>query len=137
MPAAYSLRVGNSGMMYVRTAGSPASVVSSIRRAIDQEDGSLFALHVRTLEQVTTESLAQERLLAGLSGILAAATALLAAIGLYGVIAYSVLQRSREIGIRLALGAMRGNVLWLVLREVLMLVSTGVALGVPSALGTC
>jgi ABC-type antimicrobial peptide transport system permease subunit len=88
---------------------------------------------MKTLENQQAESLVTERLVATLStgfGILAT---LLATIGLYGVMAYMVAQRTREIGIRMALGAASFNVLWLVMREVLQLVAIGVAIGLPAA----
>jgi ABC-type antimicrobial peptide transport system permease subunit len=86
------------------------------------------------LEGQVDELLSNERLVARLSSILGLLAALLAAMGLYSVIAYSVARRTREIGLRMALGAGRAHIQWLVLREVLMLIGAGVALGVPAAL---
>lgn len=74
----------------------------------------------------------QERLLAGLTGILAGMAALLAAIGLYGVVAWSAARRTREIGIRIALGAERGSLIWMVVRDVLAPVAAGLVVGVPA-----
>src|ERR1022692_4688103 len=84
---------------------------------------------MRTLEQQLDKSLMSERLLASLSGVFGLLATLLAAIGLYGVMAYMVVRRTREIGIRMALGANRGSVVWLVMREVLALSTVGVLIG--------
>jgi ABC-type antimicrobial peptide transport system permease subunit len=90
---------------------------------------------MRTLEQQLDKSLMSERLLATLSTIFGCLATLLAAVGLYGVMAYMVARRTREIGIRMALGASGGSVVWLVMREVLLLAVIGVAIGLPSAWG--
>jgi ABC-type antimicrobial peptide transport system permease subunit len=74
-----------------------------------------------------------ERLVAGLSALFGALATLLAVVGLYGVMAYTVAQRTREIGIRVALGAQRGNVVWLVMKEVVLMVGIGFAIGLPAA----
>jgi ABC-type antimicrobial peptide transport system permease subunit len=78
-------------------------------------------------------SLANERLMATLSGIFSGLATLLAMIGLYGVMAYTVSRRTREIGIRMALGAVSGNIAWLVMREVLLLVAIGMTIALPIA----
>jgi len=88
---------------------------------------------MKTLERQLDESLVTERLVATLSSVFGALATLLAIIGLYGVMAYMVTRRSREIGIRMALGALAGNVVWLVMREVLLLVGIGIAVGLPAA----
>jgi predicted permease len=122
------------GMMaYVRTARLPEQAFLSIRQVVNALDANLPVSDMKTLENQQAESLVTERLVATLStgfGILAT---LLATIGLYGVMAYMVAQRTREIGIRMALGAASFNVLWLVMREVLQLVAIGVAIGLPAA----
>ncbi|HXA67523.1 MAG TPA: ABC transporter permease [Bryobacteraceae bacterium] len=122
------------GMMaYVRTARLPEQAFLSIRQVVNALDANLPVSDMKTLENQQAESLVTERLVATLStgfGILAT---LLATIGLYGVMAYMVAQRTREIGIRMALGAASFNVLWLVMKEVLHLVAIGVAIGLPAA----
>jgi putative ABC transport system permease protein len=122
------------GMMaYVRTARLPEQAFLSIRQVVNGLDSNLPVSDMKTLEKQQAESLITERLVATLStgfGILAT---LLATIGLYGVMAYTVAQRTREIGIRMALGAASHNVLWMVMKEVLQLVAIGVALGLPAA----
>jgi len=118
----------------VRTVGDPAKVTAAIRREVQAVDANVPVYNVRTLEAQLDESLSQERLVATLSSWFGAFALLLAAIGLYGVLAYSVTRRTNEIGLRMALGAERGGVIWMVLREALLLVSIGVAIGVPLAL---
>jgi predicted permease len=118
---------------YVRTARLPEQAFLSIRQVVNGLDSNLPVSDMKTLEKQQAESLITERLVASLStgfGILAT---LLATIGLYGVMAYMVAQRTREIGIRMALGAASYNVLWLVMKEVLQLVAIGVAIGLPAA----
>jgi len=118
----------------LRTVGDPAKVSAAIRREVKAVDANVPVYNVRTLEAQLDESLSQERLVATLSSWFGAFALLLAAIGLYGVLAYSVTRRTNEIGLRMALGAARGGVIWMVLREALLLVSIGVAIGVALAL---
>jgi len=87
------------------------------------------------MEAQLDQSLLNDRLVATLSAAFGALATLLAVIGLYGVMAFTVSRRTREIGVRMALGAVQGDVVWLVMREVLMLVGTGVVLGVAGAWG--
>ena len=87
------------------------------------------------MEQTVDEALFNERMLALLSGSFGLLATVLAAIGLYGVMSYTVSRRTREIGIRIALGAERGTVIWMVLKEVALLTLVGIGLGVPAALG--
>jgi ABC-type antimicrobial peptide transport system permease subunit len=90
---------------------------------------------MRTVEQQKDQSLVTERLLATLSTAFGILASVLAAIGLYGVMAYMVTRRTREIGIRVALGATRSAVVWLVMREVMLLAGVGLAIGIPAAWG--
>ncbi len=96
-------------------------------------DRNLPVYNMRTLESTIDASLLNERLVATLSALFGALATLLAMIGLYGVMAYTVEQRTREIGIRVALGAQRGNVVWLVMKEVVAMVGVGFAVGLPVA----
>jgi ABC-type antimicrobial peptide transport system permease subunit len=97
-------------------------------------DANIPVYGMRTLEEQISISLRNERLVASLSSIFGSLATVLAVIGLYGVMAYTVARRTREIGIRMALGALQGNVLWMVMKEVVILIGAGVLVGVPVAL---
>jgi predicted permease len=113
-------------------AGS--NLLEQVRREVAAVDRSLPIFLARTLRAQTEQSLLRERLLATLSSFFGALALLLACLGLYGLMAYAVARRAAEIGIRLALGAQRSQVIWLVLRETLCLTIAGIACGVPLAL---
>jgi putative ABC transport system permease protein len=117
--------------VYIRTAGHPLALVSALRREVQTLDRDLPVYNVKTFAEQKSESLARERLIATLSGFFGVLALVLASIGLYGVMAYSVQRRAREIGIRMSLGAMRGSVVWIVLRDCLLMVGIGIALGAP------
>jgi putative ABC transport system permease protein len=97
-------------------------------------DSNLPIYAMRTSEVTINNSLSTERMIASLSAVFGFLATLLALLGLYGVMAYTVAQRTREVGIRMALGAARGNVIWLVMREVLLLVAIGAVAGVGVSL---
>jgi len=94
----------------------------------------LPVLRIDTIEQQIGESLAEERLIASLSGFFGLVAAMLVSIGLYGMMAYTAARRTNEIGVRLALGSSRAGVLWMVLKESLLLVLGGIAIGLPVTL---
>jgi ABC-type antimicrobial peptide transport system permease subunit len=100
---------------------------------VHEIDPNLPVTQLRTLQDQVAVSLTNERLVASLSGVFGALATLLAAVGLYGVMAYSVVRRTREIGIRVALGALTRDVVWRVMREAGALVIAGLAIGLPAA----
>jgi ABC-type antimicrobial peptide transport system permease subunit len=116
------------------TVGDPATVAGEVRAAMAEIDPNLPILEVRTIAEQVEGSMGQEQLISQLSGFFSLLALSLACIGLYGVMTYSVLRRTNEIGIRLALGAQMSRVLWMVLRESLVLLGIGVALGIPLTL---
>jgi predicted permease len=117
----------------VRTAGDPANFVSGVREAMREVDSNLPISNIRTQLDQANETLSMERLFAKLLTMFGLVAQLLAAIGLYGVMAYSVSQRTHEIGIRMALGANRASVLRMVLRQGMLLTVIGVVIGVTGA----
>jgi predicted lysophospholipase L1 biosynthesis ABC-type transport system permease subunit len=121
-------------VVYARTAGDPKAVFAALRREVGALDPGLPITSLRTMEDRIDESLSAQRAMAALSAFFGILATLLAAIGLYGVMAYTVTRRTREIGIRLALGAGRASLLKLVLREVALLTAFGVAIAIPMAL---
>jgi predicted permease len=118
----------------VRTAGDPNLLVPAIRRVAQGIDSNLALYDVRSQTEQINEYLFQERLFARLTGFFGVLALVLGCIGIYGVMAFAVTRRTREIGIRIALGANRGEILGMVLRETLALVAIGVTLGVIAAL---
>jgi predicted permease len=129
-------RTGAGGIVfYVRGSIGSATLYGQLRNEVRRLDASMPVFGMKTLETQLDETLLTDRLVALLAagfGVLAAA---LASIGLYGVMAFVVARRRKELGIRLALGATRGGVIWIVMREVLTLLAIGLVVGVPAALG--
>lgn len=121
--------------LIVRAQRRPDALIGEIRSAIRSEDPNLAISDVLTLSEVVDRSLAEQKLLAKLAGFFGVLALLLASLGLYGVIAYSVARRASEIGIRMTLGARPSSIVNAVLRESLLLVALGLAIGVPAALG--
>ncbi|HYL84942.1 MAG TPA: ABC transporter permease [Candidatus Angelobacter sp.] len=120
--------------LYVRTSGDPSQLMPMVRSKVREMDPNLPVYGMRTTEVEIKNSLSTERMIASLSAVFGLLATLLAIVGLYGVMSYVVAQRTREVGIRMALGADHGRVIWLVMREVLILVAIGVTSGFTAAL---
>ncbi|HYX28620.1 MAG TPA: FtsX-like permease family protein, partial [Pyrinomonadaceae bacterium] len=121
---------------HVRTAGDAAALTPSIREAIRQVDSKLPVYGVTTMSKQLDDSVSTDRLVARLMTIFSLLALMLAAIGLYGVLAHTVVRRTSEIGIRMALGAQRSQILLMVMHEALVLVVAGLLVGIPVALAT-
>jgi ABC-type antimicrobial peptide transport system permease subunit len=106
-------------------------LMSTLPRSVEQAEPELRVIEMDTLVHATDKGLSQEHMLAGLSGFFGLVALILAAVGFFGVISCTVGRRTREIGIRMAMGARHGTVLWMVLRETLVLLAAGLGLGVP------
>jgi predicted permease len=119
----------------VRTAIDPLSVSGAIQRAITATDSRIPIYDVKTLSAQVDDSLVQERLVASLSVLFGLLALTLAAVGLYGLMTYAMNRRTGEIGLRMALGATRGQIATMVLREIFLLVSVGLLIGIPAAIG--
>jgi predicted permease len=127
---------GNQGVaFYVRSALGSSQTIPALRAEVRKLDSAMPVYSVKTLAGQLDEVLLTERLVALLSAGFGLLATLLAAIGLYGVMAFVVARRTKEMGVRMALGARPGSVIWLVMQEVLLLLGLGLLLGVPSALG--
>jgi predicted permease len=120
---------------YVKVRGAPEQAIPSIRRIVRQADPRLPIFWFRTLDEQVNRSLSTERLLAALSGSFGALALLLSLIGLYGVMSFVVTRRTREIGIRLALGATGASAIGLVLRDALVMIAVGIAIALPCVAG--
>jgi predicted permease len=118
---------------YVRTSMESPAMFHALRSKIAELDPAMPLYEMKTLEQQLDETLSTERLIAILSATFGVLATLLAAIGLYGVMAFVVARRTKEIGLRMALGARRSAVVWMVLKESLLLAGIGLAVGVPGA----
>jgi predicted permease len=125
----------NSAAFYVRMQTASSAAYSVIRSEVKQIDSAIPVYELKTLESQLDETLLTDRLIAMLSAGFGLLATLLASVGLYGVMAFVVARRRKELGIRLALGAQPGLVIWLVMREVLLLLAIGLAIGIPAAMG--
>ena len=128
----YMPNYGKGGVaFYVRAGMGSASVYGAARSAVKELDAAVPVYELKTLGDQLDQTLLTDRLIAMLS----AGFGMLAAVGLYGVMAFVVARRTKELGVRIALGARPGQVLWLVMKEVLLLLAIGLAVGVPAAIG--
>jgi predicted permease len=118
----------------VRYSGDPAAVIAEVRNAITQINSGVIVSNVATLADQVDASIGAQHLIAQLSAFFSLLAAFLVCIGLYGLMSYAVARRTSEIGVRMALGAARFDVQWLVMREILILALLGLAIGVPVAL---
>jgi predicted permease len=124
-----------STAFYVRAQTGSSSAYNIIRNEVRQLDASMPVYELKTLEAQLDETLLNDRLIALLSAGFGLLATILASVGLYGVMAFVVARRRKELGLRLALGAEPGNVLWIVMKEVVVLLALGLAIGVPAAIG--
>jgi putative ABC transport system permease protein len=127
--------LGRSVSVVARTSQEAAAVVSLIRQAVVELDPDIPVFNVRTMDELLAQRRWQYRVFGGMFAVFAAIALLLAAVGLYAVMAYSVTQRTREIGVRMVLGAPPRDVVWLFLRRALVLMAIGLTIGMSGAFG--
>jgi len=134
-PTMYVPSSGGNTSFEVRTSMSPIAVAASIRSVVSQMDSNLPVINVHTQSELIDQILFQERMIAKLSGFFGILALVLACIGLYGLLSYEVSRRTREIGIRMALGAERRVVLRLVVGQGIVLATCGALVGIGVTLG--
>jgi predicted permease len=127
--------MGRTVAVMVRTSGETAAAVPLIRQAVLALDGDIPVFNVRTMDELLAQRRWQYQIFGGMFAVFAGIALLLAAVGLYAVMAYSVTQRTQEIGVRMVLGAPPGDVVWLFLRRALALVAVGLTIGMSGAFG--
>jgi predicted permease len=121
-------------VLEIRSTGEPAPLAETIRNEIKGYNSNLPIEQIRTLDRMIDNSISNEIVIAKLSGFFGVLALVLASIGLYGVMSYTIAARTRELGVRIALGAQRADVLHMVLKEAMMLVAIGVCVGVPASI---
>jgi macrolide transport system ATP-binding/permease protein len=131
----YTQNLGDLGRVFfeLRTAGDPLALVGAVRQIVSQTDSRVPLTDVNTQSRQIDQTIAQERTFANLCTCFAVLALVIACVGLYGTMSYSVARRTSEIGIRMALGAERRNIIWIVLREVLALSAAGLVIGLAAA----
>ena len=134
MPTIFLPLVGNSAHFELRASGDPAALVKQVRAIVAQADNHLPLFDVRTQSQQIEQALYQERLMSRLSSFFACLALILACIGLYGLLSYEVARRTRELGIRMALGAQRRELMRLVVRRGFLLALAGTVIGTGTAI---
>ena len=122
--------------IHARTVGDSAPIIAAMRHEIQAMDPDISIDRVRTIDEVVHDLLRPDRMFAVLASVFGLLALLLTSIGIYGVVAYQVTRRTGEIGIRMALGAQRTDVLWMVMRETLVVLAAGAALGLPAAVAS-
>jgi predicted permease len=130
----YAQEIQSAASVMTRTAGDPTTITPAIRRIIGEMDSDIAITDARSMETIRAASLARERFLMAMLVLFAAVGLLLAVVGVYGVLAQVARRRTREMGIRIALGSPIGQVRWLVVRHGLGLVAVGVGIGISAAL---
>ncbi|HUH62472.1 MAG TPA: ABC transporter permease [Terracidiphilus sp.] len=134
-PTMYRPLTGNSAHFELRTSGDPMSLVAAVRKIVAEADNNLPLTEIRTQSEQIDQILFQERLMSSLSSFFALLALVLACIGLYGLLSYEVARRTRELGIRMALGADKRDLMRLVLRQGLILALAGSVIGIGAAVG--
>lgn len=125
-----------AGTILIRTTGDPAKTIANLRAAVAATDPNLPLLNITTIQDQVSTFMTHDELISSLTAIFSLLALILASIGLYGVMSYNVVRRTNEIGIRIALGSQLGGVLWMIMKESLLLLAIGITIGVPATLAT-
>jgi predicted permease len=125
-----------AGTILVRTTGDPTKTIANLRAAVAATDPNLALFNVTTIHDQVSTFMTDDELISSLTAIFSLLALILASIGLYGVMSYNVVRRTNEIGIRIALGSQLRSVLWMIMKESLLLLAIGIAIGVPVTLAT-